>query len=123
MTVKSIASLSLRLSGLYEAELLVELMLRYWKHPLADDADFRSDLLENAAEALRMAVDGQSLIADVPAKKTNLVAAVWYVEWASLDAEGSGGLAGTPLSNQRREWLETVRRAVPSCFCSPDLLP
>jgi len=119
----SIASLSLKLTGLYEAELLIELMLRYWKHPFADDVGFRSDLLENAAEALRMAVDGQSLILDVPAKKMNLVAAVWYVEWAALDAEGTGGLAGSPQSNQRKEWLETVRRAVPSCFCSPDLLP
>lgn len=120
--MKSIASLSLRLSGLYEAELLVELMLRYWKHPLAEDADFRNSLLERAAEVLRTAVQGQPLLEGLPAEKTNLVAAIWYAEWASLGAEGSGGDADSALSNHRRGWLETVRHALPSCFCSPDLL-
>ena len=47
----SIARASLKLSGLFEAELLLELMLRYWNHPLADDRDFRNNLLENAAES------------------------------------------------------------------------
>ena len=120
--MKSITALSLRLSGLYEAELLVELMLRYWKHPLAEDPDFRNSLLERAAEALRTAAQGQSLIEGLPAERTNLVAAVWYAEWTSLDAEHSGGDADAALANKRNEWLDTVRHAVPSCFCSPDLL-
>ena len=36
---KRIAQISLNFTGLYESELLVELMLRYWNHPNANDAD------------------------------------------------------------------------------------
>ena len=36
----SIAKESLRMTGLFEAEVLVELMLRHWKHLLATDRDF-----------------------------------------------------------------------------------
>jgi hypothetical protein len=117
----SVASLSLRVTGLYEAELLVELMLRYWSHPLAADADFRSDLLERAAEALRAAIAGQALIDGLPATKTNLVAAIWYAEWMSLGPENTE--LDPEIVSQCNNWLETVRRALPSCFCPPDLLP
>jgi hypothetical protein len=119
----SIASLSLRISGLFEAELLLELMLRHWQHPLANDPDFRNLILENAAEALRSAVSGQQLFDDVPAKKTNLVAAIWYAEWSSVNTEHPGSQSDQILWASRKDWLDRVRRALPSCFCSPDLLP
>jgi|SRR5579863_3538803 len=119
----SIASLSLKLSGLFEAELLVELMLRYWNHPFAEDREFRNILLERGAEALRSATHGQALIEGLPADRMNLVAAIWYAEWASLDAEHAAGDESVALANKRNEWLDVVRHAVPSCFCSPDLLP
>lgn len=46
---RSIAKACLQMTGLFEAELLTELMLRFWNHPLAEDEDFRSSLLEAAA--------------------------------------------------------------------------
>jgi hypothetical protein len=49
----------LAFSGLYEAELLIELMLRHWQHPLAEDGEFRNNLLEGAADVLRSCVAGQ----------------------------------------------------------------
>jgi hypothetical protein len=119
----SIASLSLKLSGLYEAELLIELMLRHWKHPFATDDDFRNAHLERAAEALRSAVAGQPLLKDLPAEKTNLVVAIWYAEWTALDLEGFDGNLDPTVRDQRQEWLDMVRRTLPACFCSPDLLP
>ena len=110
----SIAKESLRMTGLFEAELLVELMLRYWKHPMAQDEAFRGQVLESAAQALRSAVKGQQLIEDVPAKKMNLVAAIWYVESVSLQADSQ--MSKTEYQ-ARESWLQTVRRALPSCFC------
>ena len=116
----SIASASLRLARLYEAELLVELMLRYWQHPLANDERFRHDLLEAAVGALRSAATGQPLFDDIPAKKTNLVAAIWYAEMMTVDVDRSESTDAT--RSLRLEWLEKVKRALPSCFCDPDLL-
>src|SRR6266571_1564617 len=80
----SIAKCCLRFTGLFEAEVLVELMVRYWNHPLAADRDFRNGLLEGAAEALRLCVSGQSIIEEVPPKQTSFIAAVWYVELCAL---------------------------------------
>ena len=115
----SIARQALSCSGLFEAELLLELMLRYWNHPLADDAGFRSDLLENAVGALRMAANGEELIEGLPGPDMNLVAAVWYAEWDLLQS-------ATESTHQdkdaRSQWLTTVRVAVPSCFCGQDRL-
>ena len=51
--MKSIAQKSLEITSLFEAELLVRLMLRNWKHPIADDEEFANDLLEGASDALR----------------------------------------------------------------------
>jgi len=116
----SIARQSLKLTGLFEAELLVELMLRYWPHPLADDEFFRGDLLERAAEALQLAVRGTELISGLPGDKMNLVAAVWFAEKASLEAPDASSL---PHVSAREDWLEAILRALPSCFCDPELLP
>lgn len=114
----SVAINSLNYSGLYEAELLVELMLRYWHHPFADDHDFRNALLETAVDALKAAVGGQRLLEDVPPYDMNFVAAVWYAEWNSVLDVGDSEAE----SQERRDWLERVRRSLPSCFCDPNRL-
>jgi hypothetical protein len=111
-----VAKKCLDLSGLFEAEVLIELMLRYWQHPLAADRDFRNGLLEGAADVLRACVAGQRVMADLPPKKMNFIAAVWYVEWNAL-ASGADDPQG-----QRQAWLEAVRKSIPSCFCPPDRL-
>lgn len=113
----SLAKRCLAFSGLFEAEVLVGLMLRYWGHPLAGDDEFRNEILEGAADVLRSCVSGQQVMEDIPAGKMNFIAAVWYVEWNAL----AGG-AEDP-HGKRQDWLDTVRKAVPSCFCSPDSLP
>jgi hypothetical protein len=113
----SIAKKCLAMSGLFEAELLIELMLRYWGHPLAGDREFRNELLEGAAGVLRSCISGQQVMEDIAPKDMNLVAAIWYVEWNTLGngAEDSEG--------KRQIWLDRVRQAIPSCFCPPDSLP
>jgi hypothetical protein len=113
----SIAEKCLAFSGLFEAELLIELMLRYWSHPLGGDKEFRNALLEGAADVLRSCIAGQQFMEDIPADQMNFVAATWYVEWNSL-SNGAEDLQGT-----RQIWLDQVRRAIRSCFCPPDSLP
>jgi hypothetical protein len=110
----SIAKRCLAFSGLFEAELLTELMLRYWNHPFAADADFRSELLERAASALRTCLAGQALMKDIPPLHMNFVAALWYAEWSDVEAGSQ--------DPDRRQWLERVQKALPSCFCGPDRL-
>jgi hypothetical protein len=107
----------LAFSGLFEAELLLELMLRFWDHPLAADEDFRNELLEGAASVLRSSVAGEKLIEDLPPEQMNFVAAVWYVEWNAL------GIGASDPDGRRRAWLDKLRRAIPSCFCPPENLP
>lgn len=112
----SIAEASLAASGLFEAEILTELLLWRWNHPLKDDAEFRNGLLEDAALALRRAASGEQLLETLPAQETNLIAAIYYVEWNLI---GSGG----DPDGARRKWLDDLRRAIPSCFCAQDDLP
>jgi hypothetical protein len=114
----SLAKKSLRYSGLFEAELLVELMLRYWQHPQAEDRYFRNQLLENAAEVLRDCVAGTRLMESIRPEHMNLVAAVWYAEWSALNSPAPPGESAP----EREAWLERVRHALPSCFCDPELL-
>ena len=110
----SVARQSLALTGLFEAELLTELMLRFWQHPLADDREFRNDILEKAAEVLRQAVGGTAVLEDVSAANTNFVAAMWYAEWAAtLELNDE-------FADKRRGWLTAIRRSLPGCFCNPD---
>ncbi|NUQ63200.1 MAG: hypothetical protein HUU20_12040 [Pirellulales bacterium] len=118
MPTSSVAEKSLALCQLYEAELLLELMLRHWQHPCADDAYFRSQLLETATEALRASVSGAVLIEGISPSNMNLVAAVWYAESrSSEDSQDSPSIL-----EQRELWSIAVRHSVPSCFCDPDLL-
>ncbi len=102
----SIAKASLRVCGLFEAELLVELMLRFWNHPLAADKDFRNQLLETAVEVLRVAATGQTLMEDISGPNMNLVAAVWYAECSAVTPSERQQI---PFARKRKAWLETVR--------------
>jgi hypothetical protein len=116
---KSIAKACLQMTGLFEAELLTELLLRHWNHPLAADPDYRSALLESAAGVLRASVKGERLFEDLDPKHVNLVAALWYSEQVSLEQVGDI----PPRERKRRQaWLNDIARAIPSCFCNPDRL-
>ena len=112
----SLARKSHDMSGLFEAEVLVGLMLRYWQHPLAEDREFCNELLERAAEVLTHALAGEKIMEDVEPANTNLIGAIWYAEWSALQG------AGSESSAERQAWLDRVRRALPSCFCNPDEL-
>ncbi len=115
----SLAEESLRITGLFEAELLVELMLRHWNKPHAENPTFRASLLESCAEILQLAVNGTSLIEGLKPEKMNLVAAAWCAEASALDhVEGET----QEVIEQRHQWVDRLRRAVPSCFCDPKFL-
>jgi len=116
----SITGDCLKFCQMFEGELLTELMLRYWDHPLAEDADYRNGLIENAAKALRLSMEGQRLMKDLPPSEMNFVAAVWYAEWASLDSVSPE--IPTDELQQREAWLKAMRQAVPSCFCDQSKL-
>lgn len=94
-------------------------MLRYWNHPNANDADFRNDVLEIAAEALRAAVAGQTLIKGLPPAQMNLVSAIWFTEWNRIENDAD-------VSHHEKAaveaWLATLRRSVPACFCDQQYL-
>jgi hypothetical protein len=113
----SIAEKSLAAAGLFEAEVLTELLLWRWDHPSKNDMGFRESLLEDAAHALRRAVAGEQLIESVPAAEMSLIAAIYYVEWSWLSS-GDNDPDGA-----RQRWLDHVRRSLPSCFCSQSDLP
>ena len=105
------------LAGMFEAELLVELMLNYWNHPFAKNKEFRNELLEHAAEALLASIGGEHLIEGLAPSDMNLVAAVWYVEKVSQRNETENTVEEM---ESRRLWSQNVRRSVPSCFADPD---
>ena|SRR5438105_2869038 len=113
--MKSTAERSLEMTGLFEAEVFVRLMLWRWKHPFGNDPEFANSLLENAASALREALQGQQLIEGLPPAEMNFVAAVWYAEHGAVELEG----ADPKSVRKRKAWLAAVRRALPSCFCNP----
>jgi hypothetical protein len=115
----TLAEDSLKFSGSFEAEVLVELMLRYWNHPLAADPEFRVGLLEAAAEVLRASVSGQQSLDEVPPHSMNLVAAIWYAEFLAADSDHE---QPAEIMAGRIRWVETARRSLPSCFCDPDNL-
>ena len=113
----SIAQMSLTVAGLFEAEVLTQLLLWRWDHPLRDDAEFRNNLLEDAAAALRRAVSGERLFESVPAAQTNLIAAIYYAEWSALSDRGEDP------DGARSRWLDHLRQSLPSCFCAQEDLP
>lgn len=115
----SLAEDALKFASVFEGELLTQLMLIHWKHPLAGDDEFRSHLLETAAAVLQTAIDGVTLIEAVPPESMNLVAAIWYAEWSHLE---DSTIHSDPYYDERTTWLKNVRHALPSCFCNPELL-
>ena len=115
----TIAEKCLEFTGLYEAELLVELMLRYWRHPRCDDMDFRANLLDAASELLLSAVGGKVQLRGIPSSQTSLVLGIWLAESIDLANDNAIDSIERPL---RDEWLHSVRRAIPSCFCDPSAL-
>ena len=116
---RSNAKACLRFTGLFEAELLTELMLRYWDHPLADDREYRSALVEATAEVLRSSADGEKLFEDLKPQNVNFVAAMWYAETMTVDSPREVSAKERRL---RQQWLDKIQRAIPSCFCNPDML-
>ena len=114
--MKTVAQQCLDLTSLFEAEVLVRLMLHHWKHPYADDEDFANGLLEDAAQLLRMAVSGEGSPPGIPAEGLSLIAAMWWVEKQQLAAD-------IPGLGKREAWLEAVRHSLPSCFCDPEDIP
>lgn len=114
--IEGTAKRCLGICPLFEAELLVELMLRNWHHPFADDQDFRSGVLESATELLLTASDStctEVFIEGLPSRELNFVAAVWYVEWCGTqdDCESQA---------LRKKWLSEIRQALPVCFLSQE---
>jgi hypothetical protein len=115
----SVAKRSLQLTGLFEAELLVRLMLREWKHPLADDEEFRDQLLEAATEVLTVAVAGEIVLVDMKPESVGLITAICIAEKMTLNSDDSISEGDRAA---RQAWLDVIHKALPSCFCDPDLL-
>lgn len=104
--------------SLFESEILLHLILEKWNHPLSSDDGFRQDILETAASLLETAADEHCtdvFIEGMKANQMNFIAAIWYVEFCSIQ---------DPVENrqERHNWLVDVRRSLPSCFCSTELL-
>ena len=108
----------LAICPLFEAELLLELMLINWEHPFAADEVFRQELLESATELLMTASDEsctEVFIKGLPAKEMNFVSAIWYTEWCGIQHDNRE-------RESRQQWLSKIRVSLPSCFCPTDLL-
>ena len=118
MTNHSIVDITIDFSGLFESEVLTELLLRYWEHPLADDKEFRNNLLEAATDALRYAATGRKLIDSLPAQKTNFIVAIWYSESVSISTNDVD--IPPDIMQERKAWLDRIKRSIPSCFREPD---
>lgn len=116
----SVASCALIFASSFEAEVFVALLLEKWRHPLSSDEQFKNDLLEGAAEVLQASARGETVLAGIKPYDVNFIAALWYAEWNSLQS-----LGGTNAEKDARmAWLNSMRRALPSCFCDPaDLSP
>lgn len=106
-----------RVIGTFEFELLLELMFRFWHHPRADDSEYRSAILESVANVLDASATGQLFFTELPPREMNFVAAVWYVETIETDGE-----TNESIKQKRVDWLNLVRKSLPSCFCAQDLL-
>ncbi len=112
---------ALQFCSMFEAEVLLELMLRYWKHPSATDSTFRNDLLEKSTEGLNIEKSRTPVLAGLPSEEMNFVAAVWYAEWSAV--ESAFVRIPAPEAEARRDWLDAIRHALPSCFVGQAELP
>jgi len=115
--MKSIAEISLDMTSLFEAEVLVQLMLWRWQHPYAEDRDFANGLLEDASTLLRGAIQGEQIVEGILPDALNLVAAVWQAEQNAVELADADPDAELESSGARRNWLAAVRHTLPSCFC------
>ena len=121
-TPGSNAERSLAICSLFESEVLVWLLLRNWHHPLAEDAEFRNQLLETATAVLDTAAHGPRnsvFIQGMRASDMNLVAALWYAENRALE---DSQIASGEDPGARLRWIHALRHALPSCFCPQDHL-
>src|SRR5438874_2397242 len=109
--MKSTAKRCLEFSGLFEAELLVRLMLKNWNHPLAQNEEFADALLEGTAEALQASVRGEQLLDGIPPTSMNFVSAAWYVEHSALEMDPNA----YGMVEERTAWLSAIRHSLPSC--------
>lgn len=114
--MNSTAEKCLEITSLFEAEVFVQLMLARWGHPYADDPHFANDLLEDASSILRESIQGEHVLEGVAPEDMSLIAAVWCAEHRAVDP-GRDDPDSLPA---RKAWLESVRRALPSCFCDPN---
>ena len=105
------------ITGTFEFELLIELLLRQWNHPLALNEEYRNDLMEAVAEALNQAGQGKSLTEEMKPNEVNMIFAAWHIETSLVANEQD-----QDLKKQREQWLLSLRRSLPSCFCNQDLL-
>jgi hypothetical protein len=68
---------------------------------------------------LQASTGGERLAAEFAPDQMNLIAALWYAEATFVRDD-------LEITNKerigRKSWLKAVRRALPSCFCDPDLL-
>ena len=114
------AEKSLWLCSLFESEILVWLVLKNWRHPYSEDVDYRSALLESAAELLASASSNtqQVFIEGMPTQDMNLIAALWYCESCAL--QDPSEREDQEALEKRIEWLRTIKRSLPSCFCAQD---
>ena len=110
---------ALLLCSLFESEILVWLLLRYWDHPFSEDNEFRSTLLESATEFLQNAAASTDVvfIQGMPTQDMNFIAAIWYCETCSVSAMDAREENRDNLQS-RKEWLKQLRHALPSCFCA-----
>ena len=115
----SVAKRSLLMTGSFEAEILVMLLLKNWEHPHHQDDDFRQSLLDCSADVLQTSVQGKRLFEEISPANVNLIAALCYAEATTLSGDPS-----IPQQERamREKWIESIRRSMPSCFCEPDLL-
>ena len=117
------ADKSLIICSLFESEILVWLVLKNWNHPLAEDAEYRTILLETATDVLAAAASQgthHTFIEGLAAQDMNLIAALWYAENRALEEVAS---TSTDELAGRVQWMENIKRTLPSCFCPIDDLP
>ncbi len=107
-------------TGTLEFEIFIHLLLTYFDHPCATDADYRNDTLERVAEILKNSLNGQQYILGLSSSDMNLIAAVWYSE--TLLSEDAGLLDALTRSGIC-EWGNRLKRTFPSCFVASDSLP
>ncbi|MAD80262.1 MAG: hypothetical protein CMJ50_05370 [Planctomycetaceae bacterium] len=115
---ENVAKRCLAICPLFEGELLLELILRHWNHPFADEELFRQQLLETATEVLMTSSDSSCqhvFIDELPPQQMNFISAIWYVEFCAVQDDDR-------QRELRERWLAEVRRCLPSCFCPLDLL-